>query len=69
MANPCLVNSLIPEVKIDGVTLSTAGNPELIFRPESGTYSLANPDQVSTQISIKTSIQEMITQSNTLILR
>ena len=47
------------------MTLSTAGNPELVFRPESGTYSLANPDQVSTQISIETSIQERITQSNT----
>ena len=65
MSNTCLINDLIPEVKINGVTLSTAGSPELIFRPESGTYSLANPEQVSTQISIETSIQERITQSNT----
>ena len=64
MSTSCLINSLIPEVKINGVTLSTVGNEGLIFRPETGTYSLETPELSTTKISIETSIQERITQSN-----
>ena len=65
MSNACLINSLIPEIKINSVTLSTLGSDELLFVSGSGTFSLDAPELATTRISINTSLQERISQSST----
>tara|TARA_Y100000592_G_scaffold78846_1_gene124141 strand:+ start:37261 stop:41229 length:3969 start_codon:yes stop_codon:yes gene_type:complete len=60
MATRCLVGDAFPQVIIGNVTLRTTGNPELRFVPETGVYSLENPDEVSTQISINYSLREQV---------
>lgn len=60
MATRCLVGDAFPKVVIGNVTLRTIGDPELRFVPESGVYSLENPDEVSTQISINYSLREQV---------
>ena len=65
MSNACLINSLIPEIKINSVTLSTLGSDELLFVSGSGTFSLDAPELATTRISVNTSLQERISQSST----
>jgi hypothetical protein len=60
MATRCLVGDAFPRVVIQNATLRTTGDPQLRFVPETGVYSLENPDEISTQISINYSLREQV---------